>query len=138
MKQNAYRADIVGACAMSAVVLPLETWRRWGELLSPAALDDFTVFGAAMVVAVLLARRHPVAPALWVFVCGGGWFMMVLSVWGSIYSYGAGDPSGVPVALVLVFKLVLFALVGWVSVRAVRRIGLDDPYAGPSARPDRE
>ena len=32
---------------------------------------------------------------------------------------------------------VVFALIGWVSWRAERRVGLADPYAGPSPRSDR-
>ena len=129
MKDNPYRAEIVGTFLMSALVLPLETWRRWGTLASPAALDDALVFGAAMAVAWGLARKAPAAPAWWVFVCGGGWMMFALSVWGSLYSFEAGDPSGAPVPLVVAFKLAGLALISAASLRALRRVRAHDPYA---------
>lgn len=123
MKANPYRPEIIGTFVLSAFVLPVETWRRWGELLSPAALDDALMFGSAMVVATQLARRHPAAPLRWVFVCGGAWFLMCLSTWGSVYGFEDGDPSGVTVPVVLAFKLVGLALVSlaaWRSIRLVR------------------
>lgn len=113
---------------MSAVVLPIEAWRRWGELLSPAALDDPLVFVPAMVIAWQLARRRPAAPVLWVFICGAASFMFLLSVWGSLYAFETGDPSGVPVPLVLAFKLAGLGLAVLASVRATRRARLADPY----------
>lgn len=129
MRDNAYRVDVAFILLVSAVVVPLETWRRWGELLSPAAVDDAVIVAAALVVARLLARRSPAAPALWVFVCGGAWFLMFLSVWGSLYFAAKGDPSGVPVGLVVVFKVAVFSLISVASWRAVTRVQQPDPYA---------
>ncbi len=128
MKGNPYRTEIVAAFLLSAIVLPLEAWRRWSELLSPAALDDGLICASAMVVATQLARRHPAAPAWWLFVCGGAWFVMCLSVWGSIYQFDSGDPSGVPVPAVIALKLVGFTLISLASWRAIRRVRSADPY----------
>jgi hypothetical protein len=126
-KGNPYRPEIMGAFLLSAVVLPIEAWRRWGELLSPVALDDGLIFVGAMVVATQLARRSPAAPTWWLFVCGGAWFMFCLSVWDSAYHFGNGDPSGLPVQVVFAFKLVVFALISlasWLSILDRSR-GLD-------------
>lgn len=125
MKGNPYRSEILGAFLLSAVVLPIEVWRRWGELLSPAALDDGLMFVSAMVVATQLARRNPAAPVWWVFVCGGAWFLMCLSFWGSIYGFEDGDPSGVSVPVVIAFKLIGLTLITLASWRAIRRVRLD-------------
>ncbi len=128
MRGNPYKPEILGAFLMSAFVLPIEAWRRWGELLSPWALDDALIFGGAMVVATQLARRKRSAPMWWLFVCGGAWFMFCLSVWGSIYGFSDGDPSGVAVPVVIALKLVGLALVSFASWRAVSRAQLADPY----------
>ncbi|MCP3916176.1 MAG: hypothetical protein GY711_11525 [bacterium] len=130
MKDNPYRAEIIGAFLLSAIVLPIETWRRWGQLLSPAALDDGLIFVSAMVVAAQLARRSPAAPVWWLFVCGGAWFIICLSVWGSIYQFDDGDPSGVSVPAVIAFKLVVVTLISLASWRAIRRVRSADPYGG--------
>ncbi len=122
MNRNPYRPEIVGTFCIAPVVLGIETWRRWGELASPAALDDWLVFLAAMGVATQLARRRTSAPFLWVFVCGGAWFLFCLSLWGSIYSWDGGDPSGAPMPVVLAFKGVGVTLTSWASVRAIRRV----------------
>ena len=129
MNGNPYRNEIVGAFVLAAIVLPIETWRRWGELMSPAALDDTIVFVSAMFVATQLARKNPSAPVWWLFVCGGAWFLFALSVWGSIYAYDNGDPSGAPVPLVIAFKLTGLALISIASLRAIRRAQSGDPYA---------
>lgn len=129
MHGNPYRPEIIGAFLMSAIVLPIETWRRWGELFSPWSLDDWLIFGSAMVVATQLARRRPTAPLWWVFVCGGAWFMFCLSTWGSIYAYDEADPSGAPVHLVVLFKATGLAIVSCATWRALRRARLADPYA---------
>ena len=120
MKGNPYRPEILGTFLLSAFVLPVETWRRWGELLSPAALDDPLIFGSAMVVATQLARRNPAAPLRWVFVCGGAWFLMCLSTWGTIYGFEDGDPSGAPVLLVVGLKLIGLMLASVASWRAIQ------------------
>lgn len=98
-------------------------------MLSPAALDDALLLLSAMLVATQLARRSPAAPAWWLFVCGGAWFICCLSVWSSIDSFDEGDPSGVSVPAVIAFKLVLFALVSCASWRAIQRLRTADPYA---------
>ena len=133
---NPYRPEIVGAFVASAIVLPLETWRRWGELLSPWALDDFTVLTAAMVVALQLRRRLPAAPARWAFVCGGAWFLMLLSSWGSIYALREADPSGLPVGVVIAAKLGGLFFVSWAALRALDKLGRPDPYASSKASGD--
>lgn len=126
---NPYRYEIAGTFVFSPIVLALETWRRWGELLSPWALDDWLVFVSALIVARKLSQRDPGAPAWWLFVCGGAWFMFCLSLWGSVYSYSEGDPSGVPVPAVIAFKAIGFALISLASRRALRRLRSADPYA---------
>ena len=131
VKANPYRYEIVGTLVFAPIVLALETWRRWGELLSPWALDDWFVFVSALIVVRKLARRDTDAPAWWVFVCGGAWFMFCLSLWGSIYGYGEGDPSGVPVPAVLAFKATGVTLISLASWRALRRLRSIDPYGGP-------
>ena len=128
MKRNPYLPEIVGTFLLAPLVLGIETWRRWGELLSPAALDDFFVFVSAMFVARLLIRRDPCGPALWAFVCGGAWFLFCLSLWGSIYWREDGDPSGVPMAGVIAFKAVGVTLISLAAVRAIRRLGSAPPY----------
>jgi len=120
---------------LAPLVLALETWRRWGELLSPAALDDWVILVGAMIVANKLARREPFAPILWVFVCGGAWFLFLLSTWGSIYFFKEPDPSGVPVAGVIAFKAVGFTLISVASWRGVRRLRSADPYEWYGDRP---
>ena len=124
LRPNPYEPEIVGTFVLAPVVLGIETWRRWGELFSPWALDDFSIFAAAIYVALRLRRRDPKAPRLWVFVCGGAWFLMTLSLWGSIYAYDQADPSGAPVGLVIAFKAFGFALV---STAAWRALWLHDP-----------
>ena len=131
MKDHPYRIEIVGTFVFAPLVLALETWRRWGELASPAALDDWVVFVAAMLVAWKLARRDASAPAWWVFVCGGAWFMFLLSVWGSIHRFDEADPSGVPVSGVIAFKAVGFTLISLASWRGLRRLRSRDPYRSP-------
>lgn len=125
---NPYRPEIAGTLVFAPLVLALETWRRWGELLSPNALDDWLIFVSALIVVRKLARRDAGAPAWWLFVCGGAWFMFCLSLWSSIYSYANGDPSGLPVPAVIAFKAVGFALISLASVRALRRLRFTDPY----------
>lgn len=129
MRRNPYNPEILGAFLMSAIVLPIEAWRRWGDLLSPAALDDALIFVGAMVIATQLARRKAAAPMWWLFVCGGAWFMFCLSVWGSIYGFDQGDPSGVSVPLVIAFKLVGLTLISAASWRAIGRAQFADPYS---------
>lgn len=127
-ERNPYRAEIAGTVAFAPLVLGIEAWRRRGDLLAPEALDDAVVFGAALFVARGLARRDPAAPARWVFVCGGAWFLFLLSLWGSIHAFDRPDPSGVPIAGVLAFKLIGFLLISWAARRAVGRVRAVDPY----------
>ncbi len=127
---NPYRPEIVGTFVLGPLVLVLETWRRWGELLSPNALDDWVIFVSAMIVAAKLAQREPYAPTLWVFVCGGAWFLFLLSTWDSIYHFDKPDPSGVPVPGVIAFKAASFTLISVASWRALRRLRSADPYDG--------
>ena len=122
MRPHPFRAEIIGTLVLAPLVIGLETWRRWGDLLSPAALDDALVFGAALIVVWRLARRDRGAPRLWLFVCGGAWFLFCLSLWGSVYGYSDGDPSGFPVWSVIAFKVVGFALISWASGRALRKL----------------
>jgi len=129
LKTNPYRPEIIGTFLFAPLVLALETWRRWGELLGPAALDDWFVFVAAMIVAFKLARRDASAPVWWAFVCGGAWFLFCLSLWGSIYYFDRGDPSGVPVPGVIAFKAAGVALISMASWRAIRRLRFADPFA---------
>ena len=135
MKDNPYRPEIFGTFVLAPLVLALETWRRWGELLSPAALDDWVIFVSAMIVAAKLARRDASAPVLWVFVCGGAWFLFLLSTWGSIYFFDQPDPSGVPVAGVIAFKAVGFTLISVASWRGLLRLRAADPYERYGDRP---
>ena len=128
MRGHPYGPEIVGTFVLAPLVLALETWRRWGELLSPAALDDWVIFVSAMIVAFKLARREPFAPTLWAFVCGGAWFLFLLSTWGSIYRFDEPDPSGVPVAGVIAFKAVGFTLISLASWRGLRRLRSGAPY----------
>ena len=128
MKHHPYRYEIVGTFLFGPLVLALETWRRWGELLSPVALDDWVIFLSAMFVAGMLFRRDTAAPTLWVFVCGGAWFLFLLSTWASIYSFDEADPSGVPVPGVIAFKLFGLTLISLASLRALRRLLSGDPY----------
>ena len=130
MKTNPYYYEIVGTLVFAPIVLALETWRRWGHVLSPAALDDWFVFVGALIVVRKLARRDIHAPALWLFVCGGAWFMFCLSLWSSIYNFAEGDPSGLPVPAVIAFKAVGVTLISLASRRALRRLRADDPYGG--------
>ena len=81
-----------------------------------------------MLVARKLARRDPLAPALWVFVCGGAWFLFCLSLWGSICWWRQGDPSGVPVIGVIAFKAVGVALITPAGTRALHRSISAKPY----------
>ena len=99
-------------------------------MLSATALDDWFVFVSALVVVRKLARRDIDAPAWWVFVCGGAWFMFCLSLWDSIYGYAEGDPSGFPVPAVIAFKAAGVTLISLASWRALRRLRSDDPYGG--------
>ncbi len=114
---NPYRPEIAGTLVFAPLVLALETWRRWGELFSPNALDDWLIFVSALIVVRKLARRD-----------AGAWFMFCLSLWSSVYSYANGDPSGLPVPAVIAFKAVGFALISLASVRALRRLRFTDPY----------
>ena len=122
-ERNPYFPEIVGTFLFAPLVLGLETWRRWGDWLNPAALDDWIIFGAAILVAGKLVNRNDrLAPVLWVFVCGGAWFLFVLSLWGSIYSFKEGDPSGFPVSVVIIFKACGLALISAASWRAIHRL----------------
>ena len=123
MKDNPYRFEIVAVMVLAPLVLSIETWRRWGELLSPHSLDDWVIFLLAGVAAVKLARRDAGAPLLWLFACGGGMLLISLSLWGSIYDYASGDPSGVPMPGVIAFKGTGVLLVGLASRRAFRLAG---------------
>ena len=129
MQGHPYKPEIVITFLLAPMILAIEAWRRWDELLSPVALDDALVFGAAMIVAWRLRHRETNAPIYWVFVCGGAWFLLALSLWGSIYAYDVPDPSGAPVPLVVAFKAVGFILVTLAGKRAVARLRLRDPYA---------
>ncbi len=129
MKTNPYQFEIAGTLAFAPLVLALETWRRWDELLSPAALDDGLIFVGALIVVRKLVRRDTDAPAWWAFVCGGAWFIFCLSLWGSIYWYERGDPSGLPVMAVIAFKALGVTLISLASWRALRRLRSADPYA---------
>lgn len=127
MTDQPYRNDIRIAFGVVPLLLAIETWRRWGDLLSPAALDDVIIGGFMLFAATRLARRDPGAPLLWVFGCGGAWFMMVLSTYGSLFAFREQDPSGMPILVVLAFKIGLLALVSIASVRAIR-IARERPF----------
>ena len=71
-----YRLEIAGTLVFAPLDLALETWRRWGELLSPNALDDWLIFVSALIVVRKLARRDAGAPVWWLFVCGGFLYRM--------------------------------------------------------------
>jgi len=120
LRDNPYRYEIVGTAILAPLILAIETWRRWGELLAPYSIDDWLIFGSALIVAFKLARGDPSAPRLWIFVCGGAWFMMALSLWGAIYGRAAGDPSGFPMSVVIAFKAIAFGLISVAAWRAVR------------------
>ncbi len=48
MRDQPYRYEIVGTFIFAPLVLALETWRRWGELLSPStSLPERYLFAAA-------------------------------------------------------------------------------------------
>lgn len=121
MRKHPYRFEILGTLVLAPVVLGIEGWRRWGHWLEPYAMDDWLVFGSALVVVGMLACNHPLAPRLWALVCGGAWFLMALSLWGSIYHRADGDPSGVAMPLVLGFKGLLLALISVAAWRTLSR-----------------
>ncbi len=129
MTEQPYRNDIRTAFVVIPMLLTIEAWRRQEDLLSPAALDDALVGGFLLCVAYRLVRRHPTAPLLWVFGCGGAWFLMVLSTYGSLVAFREPDPSGMPIAVVLSFKAALLALVSVASVRALR-LARTSPFSG--------
>lgn len=126
--RNPYHYDIRIAFVVVPLLLAIETWRRWGNLLSPAALDDAIIGAFLLFTATRLQRRDPNAPSLWIFGCGGASFMMVLSTYGSFFALREQDPSGMPILVVLAFKIGLLVLVSIASVRAIRFVR-DRPFS---------
>ena len=119
LRDNPYRYEIVVTAILAPSILALETWRRWSELLSPRSLDDWLIFVSALIVARKLARGDAAAPRLWIFVCGGAWFIVSLSLWGSVYGRSVDDPSGFPMWAVITFKAVGFGLISVAAWRAL-------------------
>ena len=102
------------AALIAGIALPLlETWRRWAEWgqLSklPSILDDFVAGGFLIVAAAMTrfdpARGQPYLAGAWGVAAG----MMYGSFFGQLVALGQPDPSGVPPAVVVAFKGVLFA-----------------------------
>ena len=119
-RSNPYRYEIVATAILVPLILALETWRRWAEILSPRSVDDWLIGLCALIVAGKLARGDAAAPRLWIFVCGGAWFIVSLSLWESIYSRSAGDPSGFSMWIVILFKTTMFGVISAATWRALR------------------
>ena len=116
-----YRADTIAVCVGAGIVMPIETWRRWGDWFSTGYFDDFSYFVVAFVALWLIRSGHRMGPRLWTYSLGYGGFMALFSFLGGIERYELGDVSGIGMPAVLTFKGVGVVLLSFLAYRDLRR-----------------
>lgn len=57
MNNNPYKKEIVSIVTLGVLLLIVETWRRWGNLLSYAYLDDVILITLAFIAAFYLYKK---------------------------------------------------------------------------------
>jgi len=120
MKNNPYKQEIISIVILGVLLLILETWRRWGNLLSYAYLDDVILVILAFIAAFYLYKKTFFGQLFWLFTCGYGLCMITGSFmhsWGKINEI---DASGFPVSQVLLIKAGMYVLIVFLGIRAFR------------------
>ena len=116
-----YQVDTIAVCVAAGIVMPVETWRRWGDWFSTGYFDDFSYFVVAFAALWLIRVGHRLGPRLWTYSLGYGGFMALFSFLGGVERYDVGDVSGIGMPAVLTFKGVGLALLMFFAYRDMRR-----------------
>lgn len=122
MKDNPYQKEITGIVVLGALLLAVETWRRWDNLLSYAYFDDVILVTLAFVAAYFLYKKTYMGQLLWVFVCGYATCLIIGSFMTALTKINEIDASGFPTAQVIFVKVVMYTVVVFMSIRAFRLI----------------
>jgi len=120
MNNNPYKKEIIGIVILGILLLILETWRRWGNLLSYAYFDDVILVSLAFFAAFYLYKKTYFGQLFWLFTCGYGLCLITGSFFGSWKRFNELDASGFPSSQVLIIKAGMFALILFLGIRAFR------------------
>lgn len=124
MNNNPYKKEIIGIVTLGALLLVVETWRRWDNLLSYAYLDDVLLVILALVAANYLYKQSFTGQLLWIFSCGYALCLITGSLMSAWKRIDEVDASGFPTSLVILVKLGMYFLVVLMSIRAFRLVKL--------------
>lgn len=120
MNNNPYHKEIIGTIILGPLLLILETWRRWGELLSYLYLDDVWLVVLAFVAIFYLKKKRYIGQLLWLFTCGCAFCMITGSFFFAVSKIGGLDASGFNTSQVVLVKGFMYVLVIVVSIRGFR------------------
>ena len=117
---NPYKKEIIGIASLGPALLILETWRRWGNLLSYDYLDDVWLVGLSFIAAYYLKKKTYIGQLLWLFTCGCALSMITGSFFSQFKKIDEIDASGFDSTQVIAVKAVMYILVILMSIRAFR------------------
>jgi len=120
MNHNSYKKEIIAIVILGILLIILETWRRWDNLLSYAYLDDVILVSLAFIAAFYLYKKTFFGQLFWLFTCGYGLCLIIGSFIHSWRRINDIDASGFPTSQVLVIKAGMFILIVFLGIRAFR------------------
>lgn len=118
--KNPYRKEILGIIILGFLLLTIETWRRWDNLLSYAYWDDIILITLAFVAAFFLYKKTFLGQLFWLFTCGYALNMITESCMSTWYRIEEIDASGFSNHQVLWVKIGMYVLVVCLCVRAFK------------------
>lgn len=67
MKNNPYKKEIIATFFLGPLLMILETWRRWDNLLSMSYFDDVILVVLASISTYFLYHQRFIGQLLWLF-----------------------------------------------------------------------
>lgn len=128
MKTNPYQKEIIATIILGPLLMIVETWRRWDNLLSMNYFDDVLLVVLASIAAYFLYHKQFIGQLLWLFAAGAFFMMINLSFFGAIEKMHLPDASGIAMSKVILIKAGMYAIIllmGWRAFRLLLNFRFD-------------
>ncbi len=120
MKNNPHKIEILCSLVLGPILIAIESWRRWGDLLTYAYFDDVLfVILAFIPVKFLNAQKH-LGQLLWLITSGFAFCLIYFSFFGALSQLDQADPSRLNMSVVILVKSVFYIIVLMMCFRAIK------------------